>query len=39
LQVYSLKDGPIHAAWRTIGMPLNIIPMGTKCEVTVDWLE
>ncbi|ONK68917.1 uncharacterized protein A4U43_C05F17380 [Asparagus officinalis] len=39
IQVYSLKDGPIHAAWKTLGMPCIILSMDIKCEVTVDWSD
>lgn len=39
IQVYSLKDGHIHASWKTIGMPVSILSMDMKCGVTVDWLN
>lgn len=38
IQVYSLKSGPVNASWRDVGIPVNIIHMDVKCEVSIDWL-
>ncbi|XP_059636106.1 uncharacterized protein LOC132278330 [Cornus florida] len=35
--VYSLEDGPVHAVWRNIGVPVKIMETGGKMEIIVDW--
>ncbi|KAF8413260.1 hypothetical protein HHK36_001236 [Tetracentron sinense] len=39
LQVYSLEDGPVHAVWRNIGVPVTIIQTNNKAVIAVDWLN
>lgn len=39
LQVHSIEDGPAHSAWRTLGVPVNIIQSTKKRDIVVDWLK
>ncbi|KAF8379630.1 hypothetical protein HHK36_029072 [Tetracentron sinense] len=38
VQIYSLEDGPVHAVWRNMGVPITIIQTNTA-EIAVDWLN
>ncbi|KAL5989279.1 hypothetical protein ACLOJK_010169 [Asimina triloba] len=39
IQVYSLKEGPGDSVWRNLGLPVTILPISNKSEMTVDWLK
>ncbi|KAI3693411.1 hypothetical protein L6452_33246 [Arctium lappa] len=39
LEVYSLEDGPVHAIWKTIGVPVNIVDANDKTGNMIDWLN
>ncbi|XP_020098703.1 uncharacterized protein LOC109717365 [Ananas comosus] len=39
IQVFSLQDGPVNGIWRSLRIPVDIVPLSTKCEITVDWLD
>ncbi|XP_057980829.1 uncharacterized protein LOC131166364 [Malania oleifera] len=39
IQVYSLEDGPVHAVWRNMGIPVTVIQTIENGNATVDWLS
>ncbi|KAL5718897.1 hypothetical protein ACHQM5_011751 [Ranunculus cassubicifolius] len=39
LQVYSLQDGPVHAVWGGVGVPVTILQINNTAESSVDWLN
>lgn len=39
IEVVSLEDGPMHAAWRNLGIRLIVLPKHLKNEITIDWLD
>ncbi|KAL6614890.1 hypothetical protein ACP70R_037160 [Stipagrostis hirtigluma subsp. patula] len=39
MKVFSLEDGPCANIWRTIGVPVTILPEDTKAPNFVDWLD
>ncbi|KAL5718712.1 hypothetical protein ACHQM5_011589 [Ranunculus cassubicifolius] len=39
LQVYSLQDGPVHAVWGGVGVPVTILQNNNTAESAVDWLN
>ncbi|XP_043812636.1 uncharacterized protein LOC110615186 isoform X3 [Manihot esculenta] len=38
IQVFSVEDGPAHAIWTSIGVPVSISPTNNSMEIAVDWL-
>ncbi|KAF5196750.1 Glycosyl transferase, family 1 protein [Thalictrum thalictroides] len=39
IKVYSLEDGPVHAVWKSLGVPVTILRNSYKAETAVDWLN
>ncbi|KAM0908414.1 hypothetical protein ACQ4PT_015477 [Festuca glaucescens] len=39
MKVFSFEDGPCSNIWRTIGIPVEILPVDTKLLTSVDWLD
>uniref|UniRef100_A0ACD5VEY5 Uncharacterized protein n=1 Tax=Avena sativa TaxID=4498 RepID=A0ACD5VEY5_AVESA len=39
MKVFSFEDGPCSNIWRTIGIPVKILPVDTKLLTSVDWLD
>ncbi|KAG8363290.1 hypothetical protein BUALT_Bualt19G0006800 [Buddleja alternifolia] len=39
IEVFTLEDGPVHAIWREMGVPLTIIRGDEKSKFRVDWLN
>ncbi|KAL6842762.1 hypothetical protein ACP4OV_027606 [Aristida adscensionis] len=39
MKVFSLEDGPCGNIWRTIGVPVSVLPEDTKLPNSVDWLD
>lgn len=39
IEVYSLEDGPVHAVWRNMGVPVNILGSSENMKIVVDWLN
>ncbi|CAL9755317.1 unnamed protein product [Musa acuminata subsp. burmannicoides] len=39
VEVFSFEDGPVHSVWQTIGVSVSILPITTKREITIDWLD
>ncbi|KAK1269792.1 hypothetical protein QJS04_geneDACA006975 [Acorus gramineus] len=39
IQVFAFADGPVHAIWRNIGVPVEILQINGRSQFTVDWLN
>ncbi|KAL0397960.1 UNVERIFIED_CONTAM: hypothetical protein Scaly_0244400 [Sesamum calycinum] len=39
IEVFSLEDGPVHAIWREVGLPLSVITADENMKFSVDWLN
>ncbi|KAJ9556009.1 hypothetical protein OSB04_010623 [Centaurea solstitialis] len=39
LEIFSLEDGPVHAIWNTIGVPVSILDANDKMANMIDWLN
>ncbi|KAH6786132.1 hypothetical protein C2S51_038587 [Perilla frutescens var. frutescens] len=39
IEVFSLEDGPVHAIWREVGLPLNVITADENMKFSVDWIN
>ncbi|VAH77664.1 unnamed protein product [Triticum turgidum subsp. durum] len=39
MKVFSFGDGPCSSIWRTIGIPVEILPVDTKLLTSIDWLD
>ncbi|KAG1367724.1 D-inositol 3-phosphate glycosyltransferase [Cocos nucifera] len=39
IEVFSFEGGPALAAWRAVRIPVYFLPINTKPEITVDWLD
>ncbi|KAI3818540.1 hypothetical protein L1987_12350 [Smallanthus sonchifolius] len=39
IEVYSLEDGPVHAVWKNIGVPVNIVEASGDTKIIIDWLN
>ncbi|MFS8027277.1 putative glycosyl transferase, family 1 [Helianthus anomalus] len=39
IEVYSLEDGPVHAVWKNIGVPVNIVEANNDTKIIIDWLN
>ncbi|XP_065859800.1 uncharacterized protein [Euphorbia lathyris] len=38
IQVFSIKNGPAHDIWKSMGVPITILENNHKMEIGVDWL-
>nr|GEX24543.1 putative glycosyl transferase family 1 protein [Tanacetum cinerariifolium] len=38
IEVYSIEDGPVHAVWKNIGVPVNIVEASNDTKIVIDWL-
>ncbi|GJS37526.1 glycosyl transferase, family 1 protein [Tanacetum coccineum] len=38
IEVYSIEDGPVHAVWTNIGVPVNIVEASNDTKIIIDWL-
>ncbi|PWA81348.1 glycosyl transferase, family 1 [Artemisia annua] len=39
IEVYSLEDGPVHAVWKNIGVPVSIVEASNDTKIIIDWLN
>ncbi|KAK1425246.1 hypothetical protein QVD17_20594 [Tagetes erecta] len=39
IEVYSLEDGPVHKAWKNVGVPVNIVEASNDTKILIDWLN
>ncbi|KAG8391895.1 hypothetical protein BUALT_Bualt01G0234500 [Buddleja alternifolia] len=39
IEVFSMEDGPVHAIWREIGVPISVITADEKMKFSIDWLN
>ncbi|KAI7740114.1 hypothetical protein M8C21_010332 [Ambrosia artemisiifolia] len=39
IEVYSLEDGPVHAVWKNVGVPVNIVEVSGDTKIIIDWLN
>ncbi|XP_008791488.1 uncharacterized protein LOC103708367 [Phoenix dactylifera] len=39
IEVFSFEEGPALAAWRAVRIHVYFLPISTKAEIAVDWLD
>ncbi|KAI3719500.1 hypothetical protein L6452_20400 [Arctium lappa] len=39
IEVYSLEDGPVHAVWENVGVPVNVVESSGDTKIVIDWLN